>query len=173
MTRLSTNTLVPSLRGPGSRQFLPFTAFVPVVPSLGFGKRFEMVRDLEKQANFVEDDLDLLDSDTAGLSFDFAKPVKFTFQFGNKTARLTIHGNVTGLTRLDKVPLEEVLLIHSGEFKRGYGSATAPRREPTAELDVAVFELKALLESLPSVDEVSRIEIADFIYGEGGSHFPL
>jgi hypothetical protein len=144
---------------------------VPVVPNLGFGKRFEMIRDLEKQANFVEDDLDLLNSETAGISFDFAKPVKFTFQFANKTARLTIHGNVTGLTRLDKVPLEEVLVINSGEFKRGTGSATAPRREPTAELDTAVFELKTLLETI--VEEVSRIDIAGFIYGEGGSHFPL
>ena len=58
MTRLSTHTLVPSLRGPGQKQFIPFTVFVRVVPDLGFGKRFEMIRDIEKKAEEAIDCLD-------------------------------------------------------------------------------------------------------------------
>ena len=171
MTRLSTHTLIPSLRGFGSRQFIPFTAFARVIPNLGFGRRFEMVRDIEKQADLVEDELDSLDSDSAGISFDFAKPVLFTHQFADKTARLTIHGNVTGLTVLDKNPIEDVTIDFNGGARIGQGSATAPRRTPTAELNAAVTELKALLETI--VDGIFRIEIAGFIYGRGGLHFPL
>lgn len=169
MTRLSTHTLVPSLRGPGQKQFIPFTAFAFVVPDLGFGKRFEMVRDLEKQADLVEDGLDGLSSETSGIDFDFAKPVLFTHQFADKTARLTIHGNVTGLDRA-KIFIAESLVIHSGEFKTGTGSVTAPKRVPTAELNSAVAALKTILEILV---DISRIEIAGFIFGKGGSHFPL
>lgn len=170
MTRLSTHTLVPSLRGPGSRQFIPFTVFARVVPNLGLGRRFEMVRDLEKQADLVEDDLDTLDSDSAEISFDFATPVAFTPQFADKTARLTIHGNVTGLTLLDKRPIDDVTVDFNGGARTGQGSATAPRRVPTTELDAAVTELKILLEAI--VDDIFRIEIAGFIYGQGGLHFP-
>ena len=87
MTRLADNTLVPSLRGPGGKKFVPFTAYIRLVADPAFGKRFETVRDLERQANVIEDALiAFVDAETENdISFDFAFPVKFlTKKFASK-----------------------------------------------------------------------------------------
>lgn len=175
MTRLSTDSLTPSLSGTRP-QYVPFTVFARVIPSFGNGKRFEMVRDLEKIANIVEGYLDALSASddtlgTTGVEFDFAIPVKFTFQFAESPARLTIHGNVHGLTPLSNKPLEDKLVISSGEFKTGPGCRNA-QKTPSQELNSAVKDLLAILNTIPYLDDIMRIEMAGFLYGRDGVHFP-
>lgn len=180
MTRLADNPLVSSLSGPGQKKFVPFTAFIRLVPNLGNGKRVEMIRDIEKQANVIQDTLeDLVDAETAGeVSFDLAQPVKFTLQFADKEARATIHGNVrldfgsiTGNTDFTKTPLGTRTVINTGERVDGNSSHNA-QKTTSSVLDSAVSEVKALLED-NGISPVSRIEIAHTIYGSGGLHFPL
>ena len=112
MTRLADNTFVPSLRGPQAIKFVPFTVFARIIPDPGFGRRFETVRSMERIADSAEDVLRTLqESNTDDSRFDFAYPVKSTPQFGDKTARITIHGNADLAGNFTKLPMEEKLLM--------------------------------------------------------------
>ena len=178
MTRLSDNTRVQSLRGPGRVKFVPFTAYAGIIPINGNGKRFETVRDMERIADDVEDALRLLqDSNTEDAKFDFAYPIAATPQFGDKTARVTIHGNADLLDNFTKTPLEEKTVVNVGEQQVGFWAQNA-QKITTTELDEAVKELKSILETAIGLT-IYKIDIAHTIYGSDGStkpghgfHFP-
>ena len=172
MTLLSHSTRRPSLDGPREPKHEPFTAFARVVPTRGFGRRFEMIRDLEKKAQIVEDDLN-----DAG--FNIALPVAFTHPFQQVPARLTIVGFVeVGVGSVGEsgnfapvTPTQGV--IHSGtvigektELKtppqgnQGWGD------DPTSGNMTDVMELKASLEDASTGLEVFYIEYKGVKYGQ-------
>jgi hypothetical protein len=180
MTRLSDDKFSSPVGSLGGRKFTPFTAFVRIVP-LASNKRFEVVRDMQELANVVEDRLaSLSEPDANGEVFlDAANPVKFTPQFGDKTARLTIHGNMksdAGMNTFSgnddgfKQHVEDRLIIHDGQYKTGYGGNNAATRVESSGLDNSVLELIFVFDSIGI--EAYRIEAAGVIYGDGGRHFP-
>lgn len=155
----------------GSNRYfhVPFSCFLRIVPIRG--KRFETVHDEEKAADWAEQQLEAICS-SEGLVFDFTKPVAFTPQFGDKTARLSFHGHACRKTSFTKTPIGERRVINTGEYKTGPGAANASNRIPDPELDTLCKELKAQIETATGY-EVIRLELARFIYGVGGEHFPL
>jgi hypothetical protein len=149
-------------------RYVPFTAFLKSTPIRG--KRFETYRDLEKEANAIEDALAAM-CGTSDIT-DIAQPIKFTPQFGNKSARFTIHGHACGRNTFTKAPVGERRVINAGEYKTGIGAANNSNRIPDPELDTLVSSLKSTIETATG-HSITRIELADFIYGEGGVHFPI
>ena len=173
MARLSLNPKVQSLRGPGGTKFVPFTVYARIIP-FASESRFEVVRSREEIANQAEEALEDIQDGTNSASerFDFAFPIKSTPQFGDETARITVNGNVTDVADFTKTPLEEVLVINAGEFKRGFAAGRAPNRVPSTALNDAVKELKDLIESATGL-LVYKIDMAGFIFGKDGRHFPV
>ena len=180
MTRLSDNPQSATGRR-GGVKFVPFTAFVRVIPDPGFGRRFETVRALEELANQAEENLAAIEDATAGGEVvDFADPVKFTPQFGDKTARLTIHGNISDSSGFTKQSLQQHTVINTGQILNGPGSHNATQ-QPSTELNSIAAEIKDTIEGAigPGLP-VFRLEVAGFIFGDDGSgrissgrHFPL
>lgn len=180
MARLSNDRLTTRDGDKRSEKFVPFTAFIRMVP-IASEKRDEIWRDMQELANTIEDTIQTdyeLDT-TSNIYFDHADPVKFTPQFGDKTARLTIHGNVRsdiGITTYSsndsfvKRHKNERLLIHGGEFKTGYGCHNAAFQESPDGIETSVLEILHVLAQIGV--SPYRIEIAGIIYGEGGRHFP-
>jgi hypothetical protein len=157
---------------PGKAFHIPFTKHVPFTASLKIvpvkGKRFETYRDLEKEANSIEDALLAM----CGVVTDITKPVAFTPQFGNKTARLTISGHACARNTFPKAPVGERRVINAGEYKIGVGASNNSNRIPDSELDSLVVDLKNTIEASTGY-KVIRIEAANHIYGVGGVHFPI
>lgn len=146
---------------------IPFTAYIRVIPIKG--KRFETYRDLEKESDRVLDALQNICS-SDDLVVDIANPVAFTPKFGDKHARLTITGHACFRDTFAKEPVGEHLVINCGEYKSGTGASNNANRVPDSEVDALANELKLQIESA-TVTEVTRIEVARVIYGEGGLHF--
>lgn len=170
MTKLSDNKFSSPFNNKGSVKYIPFTAYIKVIPING--KRFEIIRDLENTANVVEEALDAIET------IDLAKPVKFTPQFGNNSARLTINGNFTttvGSTYSDndnsaKQHIESTQIIHDNGIVSGYGAAHAANRVPDPTI---VSLLREFLNVLADIGLTPyKIEVAGIIFGEGGITIP-
>jgi hypothetical protein len=172
MPLLSTSTQRPDLSGPRGAQFEPFTAFARFVPNKGFGRRLEAVRDLEKQAQFVEDELLL-----AGLNI--ATPVAFTPQFQAVPARFTIVGfvdvSVGSAAPDENAPpvTPTATVIHSGTaFGEATSVLTPPQGQqghgdnPTAQNVTDVVNLKSSLEAASPGLDVFYIEYKGVKYGQ-------
>lgn len=155
--------------------FVPFSCWVKIDPI--HGKRQEVIRDMQKKAEFVEDALDTLcgASDGTGddLAFDYTKPISFIPQFGQKTARLSFVGNACRRDSFTKTPVGERTVVNANEFETGPGASNASNRIPDAEVDALCKSLKASIEAAISPLIVIRLEIAGYIYGVSGSTFPL
>jgi hypothetical protein len=175
MTRLSTDPLVPNPAGAEYGEFSTFTVFARVEPHLGFGRRFDMVRDLEKIANRVEEALKD-SSGSFGVDICVPGPVMFTHQFGQKPARLTI----TGFMQSDKPvrsPVTDRTIDHDNAVQTGPSATGGNLRDgtaPTADEDADVKLLKQTLEAMSSdLQNIFRIELNGVLYGENGRSFPL
>lgn len=141
------------LRRPGGTKFIPFKVYVEVFPTLANGRRFEYVRDLQKIAQFVEEDLQ--DSD-----FNIALPVAYTPQFAQSPPRITIDGydEFSGAVSNDP-PVDQSTqptIIHSGTVpgektaaraKPPSGGDLASGQDPTATTDARVSALKIDVET--------------------------
>ncbi len=166
--------------------WVPFTVHVRVTPARG--KRFVMVRDLQKIATLVYDGLD--DVTTLNL----ARPGGGQQQSYHQYSGLT-HGmaakprigltpaqlQVTGffdVTRdnIQVHPNKDVL--HTGTHETGPTSHSYDAN-PVATINSEVASLKSVLESnitaaLPSgvTFSIFRLDYAGVVYGDRGYHFP-
>jgi len=146
-----------------------FKAFASILPFEG--KRWEIFRDMERIANSVESEITTHLSATITIS----TPVAFTPQFGDKTARLTIVGNVLESTAL-RTDRTDAHFDHDNGLAEGQvGGPNMARTDPLAAVDARVKSLKALLESvsLNLQNHIYKMEYAGCVYGEGGRSFPL
>jgi len=151
---------------------VPFSVQLRVDPIRG--KRFETIRDLETQANYLETLLEsICNSTTDGeIDFDFTKPIAFTQQYGDKPARFSFHGHLCRRNSFPKDYLGSRTIISDNQYKTGDWATNQSNRIPDSEFNTIVFDFKNLIESTTSL-VVIKLEIARFIYGSGGSHFPL
>jgi len=180
MTRLSENTRVSQLQT--QARYIPFTAYARIVPDTGFGRRFERIRDREKLADLIEDRLRAIDEDITAITieeYDIAFPIASTPQFGNKPARVTIHGNWRWPDGIgfNKLPVGEQTVISSGEFKTGPASHNAASVVASEDLLTAVRMIKSDLETACTEGSETflnliKMDVAGLIFGEGGRSFP-
>jgi hypothetical protein len=180
MTNLSDSTRAQ--RNETMTYHVPFKAYLRVVPDKD-GRRWTSVRDLQKLAQFIEDEL-------VASGWNIATPVAATTQFGDSTARITLIGFVAydADARLNIPPTDSVNLIHSGTVP---GEKTAPisgdpgggnlglSQDPTASVDAEVALLIADLEGATSgsayIGTVALIEVIEYnsvVYGRGGRSLP-
>lgn len=161
------------LLGINRSKHVPYSCELKITPI--HGKRQEVAHDLEKLSNLAEAALvDVSCLATDGISFDFTRPVAYTPQFANKSARLTFHGHLCRLDDPDtfvKAPVGERIVINTGEFKTGQDASRQNNRIPDAQLNSLVSDFKAIIESATGLT-VQRLEVARVIYGRGGFHFP-
>jgi hypothetical protein len=153
---------------------VPFTCFLRITP-LRPAKREETIREVEKNIAFVESVLDNLCGAGSGsdgtLSFDYTKPVAYTPQFGDKTARLSFNGHICRRDAFAKTPVGERIVVNAGQFWVGPGASNASNRQPDVQLDSVVADFKAIIEAATGL-VVIRLEVARYIYGAGGTTFP-
>ena len=176
MTILSTGPLSVS---PYAYQgvYTPFTLYgeLKQTSSLTFsGNRWERIRQLEKTANIIELTL-------RSESVDIAYPVKFTNQFGNEPARVTINGNwgdgnrseVTAGTKPPAKIAADVDRINANVVETGQGSFNAADLDPDPAVDELVSDIKAFFESkVGTLIEVMALDVHGVMYGRRGRHFP-
>lgn len=180
MTRLSENTLVPQANT--QARYVPFTAYARIVPDTGFGRRFERIRDREKIADDIEDRLRDIDEDITVVTiedYDIAFPIASTPQFGNKPARVTIHGNWRWPDGVEftKTPVGEQTVVSSGEIKTGPSSHNAASMVADSDLLSAIRTIKEDLETActdgsETFLNIIKMEVTGMIFGEGGRSFP-
>jgi hypothetical protein len=153
-------------------KFVPFTIFLKADPFPG--NRSEKIKYLERQAARIEDQLeDFCDTGSdPNLTFDFAKPVAFTVQFGEQTARYTVTGHVCKRASFTKLPFGEQLVVSDNREQTGIGAGNASNIEPAAEVNIIAENLKDDFETATGL-EVIRVEIAGYIYGFKGVHIPI
>lgn len=155
--------------------FVPFTAFLRIEPIQG--KRSEVVRDMQKKAAYVENALEDLcqgagtGTDAEETEFDFAKPVAYTPAFGDKPARLTIHGHACRRTSFTKTPVGNIEYDNDGVEVTGVAAGNPSNRTPSTDLKNLCRALKAALESASGFT-CYRLELAGYIFGLTGTHFP-
>jgi hypothetical protein len=174
MTRLSTDLLKSNLAGPTYGQWSNFTVFSRVDPIEG--KRFEIIRDIEKIANRVEDDLRNMILGSFGAQIEIPGPVMFTPQFGQKPTRLTI----TGFMLSDKPvrsPLTDKQVDFQNQIITGPSTTGGNIRDgvnPTADQDDDVKILKSALETASPdlAGRIYRIELNGVAYGLDARSFP-
>lgn len=174
MTALSTSLRQPAANEDFTRVYVPFTAFVKITPIRG--KRFETIRDCERIAQEVEDDIATLCGSTELIAFDYAKPIAYTPAFGDKTARLTITGNACALAAFTSTPVGKQNVDSDNKEQTGVGAGNASNRVPDAQTDALCKSLKVAIESAISgvvgAGSIYRLEIAGYIYGVSGTSFP-
>jgi hypothetical protein len=167
------NLIKPAANSANPYKFVPFTAFLRIEPVQG--KRMERYFDMQKAAAYVETSLDDFCNSTEDKFLEFAKPIAFTPAFGNKPARLTIHGHACRRIGFTKYPTGEHTLDYDGTRLTGGGCGNSANRIPDPDLDTICMELKNGFENI-SINGLNlqalRIEVAGFIYGQGGLTFP-
>lgn len=172
-------------------RWVPFTAHVRVVPARG--KRFEYIRDLQKIATRVYDEL--VDDSTISIatpgggqhqSFSghrhgglsgMTDGLAVKPQIGQTPAQIQITGFLDSSD--DNAPVHpDKQLLHTGNSESGVGGGHGWLTNPNAEVDTYVSSVKTSLETalttvLGSTDwNVFRIDIAGVVYGDRGYHFP-
>jgi hypothetical protein len=170
MSVLADTPGAPAVLGTNREKHVPYTVYLNV--NVQKGKRFERIRDLKRKANEIEDDLETIECDgTTNISFDFTKPVAFTRQYGDIPPRFSFHGHICHRSSFVKAPVGERVVINSGEYKTGPGASNRSNRVPDTELDQIASAFKDLIETTTGCT-MQRLELARYIYGRGGVHFP-
>lgn len=173
--------------------FIPYTAWIKVVPKFGQGARLSYMRSLEKMAWAVETQL-------LAANFKIATPVASTQQFGDNYARLTIVGfdpktQISGTPTINNAPTTKIQYIHSGTYPGektalhagSEGGSLSAGQDPTARVNAAVKALRnamfaAVNTALSGMsigftkDNINAIEYNGVKYGvkkQGGRSFPI
>lgn len=161
---------------------LPFTAYIHIGQISG--KRFEQIRDLQKTASIIYDELisdaDLTIATPGGGQHRFGAGLGTAVKprIGLNLAQLTVTGYYA-VNEKNFIPQPLRPMIHDGEFSEGYNGANAWVNNPTSSTDGYVSSLKTKIETAltnAGADpdwEVHKIEILGVIYGTNGHHFPL
>lgn len=175
----ASSTRKPNQMGPVSDKQVPFTVFAhypsSVVESVGFRRRFEVYRDLEKGSIRIEDAL--LDA-----GFNIATPVAFTFQMAQIPARYTIVGYASEADLLGTAAGDPVVdpglepdskLIHSGTIDGEKTAVTEPFQgnqgwgdDPTDTNRSYALTLKSAMESAVPNLRIFYMEINGVKYGQ-------
>lgn len=179
MPLYSSSTRRPNLMGPVHDKQVPFIAYAnypsSVVESLGFRRRFEVFRDLEKGSIVIE--TALLDA-----GFNIATPVAFTIQMAQTPARYTIVGfasevdllgGTTGDPVVDPGVEPNTQITHSGTIDGEKTSLMTPPQghqtwgdTPTDTNRNYAFTLKSALESAVSGLRIFYLDINGVKYGQ-------
>ena len=146
---------------------VPFTAYLKATP-IG-GKKFETERNLQKEADNIEQLLSTI-CDSEGTQFSYASPIAYTRQFGNATARFTIHGHACPRTTFTNNNFDQNRVINTGQYQVG-AQYNAGNLTTTAEINTSVRNLKNQLENATG-HIVFKMIYANIIFGESGTHFP-
>lgn len=165
MTRLSTGVRGHTFQV-SQYTWIPFIVYLDVTLS-GTGNRWEKISEIEEFANKTEDLL-VAYSESVNLDLEVSRPVKFTRQFGDNRARMTVNGHIKkDSTEENKVPLAETTVINAGEARTGYDGSHAVSKDPTDYFDALAVELKDLFEAETN-SKVLKLDLAGIIYGNGG-----
>jgi hypothetical protein len=183
MSDLSMETINPSFGDAQDALHIPFTAHIRVVPSLGTGKRRQMLAELRKKARLVEADL-------LAAGFNIATPVAYTPQIGDSTARLTITGFLERSRAVNNrqatAPTEDVKIIGTGndqgqrtaEITGNVGGSLSWGQDPTVQTDNEVKLLREAMDNASTeytLKDIIHIEYNGVKYGVkkfGGRSFP-
>lgn len=159
----------------GTQLYTPFVLYGELrqTDQLTFGgdTRWEKIRALEKVSNIIETQLRNED-------IDIAYPVKFTNQFGNEPARVTINGNwnhdnVTSGTTPPLKIADDVDRINTNVVYTGQGAFNSADLIPSSDVDDIVSEIKSWFESvIGDFINVMTLEVNGILYGRRGRHFP-
>ena len=179
--------------------FVPFVAHIKVVPSrLQRGKRFELVRDLQRLGTVVFEELDDIPSINiaepgGGQHRNFGRFSDLQYgtavkpQIGNTPAQLMITGFIN-FDIANEQPHPNTQLIHghvdgvqaSQSGPKGNQSWLGLEGNPTADVEAEVITLKALIDgALASVTDSTgnpvtlfRLDYKNIIWGDRGHTFP-
>ena len=158
MNFYSTSTGEPNPMGPVALKFQPFTVCARVVPSTGYGRRFESVRDLERLALNLYNEIE---PDMVSAGITISAPFSVTPQFGNMPARITFNGFAAPVAAENISPVTPTAtIIHSGSVDGEKTSVMTPYQgtqgwgdKPTAAVIARVLVLKnALLAASPTLE---------------------
>jgi len=165
-------------------KYIPFTAHIRVVPHRANGKRLEYVRDGQKIAVRIYEELEdvasiHIASPGGGQSADVGKTIKgmaFKPQMGQVPAQLMITGFYEYTEIVNNYPQKQV--ISGGEYQEGYAGSHGWNVNPISAVDTMAKSVKAILETAASSvlgnDDwnIFKLDINGVLYGSGGFHFP-
>lgn len=166
MTLYSTSTRQPDGRGPAGTKHISFKARFKVLPDQAFGRRMEYVRDLEKIAQFAEEELIENEDSSTSVTFKIARPVAYKPQIGQVPAHIEIYGFVNNDDTPNDPPLTPLSLIHSGTApgeKTSVIEGTASGdistgQEPKSQFEMRAAEIRDTLENiLSTIDKIENI----------------
>jgi hypothetical protein len=174
MTRMATDPRSPNPAGPTYGQWSNFTVFSRVDPIEG--SRFEIIRDIEKIANQVEDDIKNMVVGSFGVQIEMPGPVMHTPQFGQKPTRLTFTGFMLSEKPV-RPPLTDKQVDSDNRTIGGPSTIGGNIRDgvnATADQDDDVRLLKATLETISPwlAGRIYHIELNGVTYGVDGRSFP-
>jgi len=175
----ASSTRKPNQMGPVGDKQVPFIVYAhypsSVVSTVGFRRRFEVYRDLEKGSIIVEDAL--LDA-----GFNIATPIAFTLQMAQAPARFTIVGfaseadllgTAAGDPTVDGGLKPETWLIHSGTIDGEKTEVKQPPQgnqswgdDPTDTNRAYVATLKSALEAAAPGLNIFYMEVNGVKYGQ-------
>jgi hypothetical protein len=150
---------------------VPFTAFLRANPILG--KRQETYESLKRESAILETLLEnVCGGATYTISFDFAKPIAFTPQFGDKPYRFTVTGHACKRTTFDKNVVGTRWVDADNRGIQGPAAANKSNETPSSDVNDVAKELVMILETTTGL-QVYKLTVAGYIFGEKGAHIPL
>jgi len=152
-----------------SEKYVPFTAYLSISPING--KREEVRREFEILSERIEQILENFCGGSEGMVFDFAKPVAYTPQFGNHTARFTINGHACKRNVFTNLPVGQQQIDCDNKLQVGNGAGNAANIVPSIALDAVAHELVTTLEAALGL-RVFKIKVAGYDYGFKGTTIP-
>lgn len=173
----SNSTMSDSQYGPRPTP-IPFIAYLRYVPTESGGRRLVTMRDGQNTARMIQEDLQ-----SGG--WTIATPVTFVPQFGNKTARITVHGFFDTHVDGNFHPTTQQDVIHSGTVP-GEKTSTYPMdpgggnlawgQDTVTQLDDMVADLVTSMEIASDIigedATIDQITVMGVNYGRGGRSFP-
>ena len=126
MTYLSTGAMSQNLYV-NKDGFVPFVVHAAFNAPAGYGKKWELINEIEKNLNIIENMFVAFETgqyDSSGdVTIEFSLPLKYTRQFGDKPVEFTINGNAKIIPKssIANPPTEDVYNDASRGLS-GYGA---------------------------------------------------
>lgn len=175
-------------------RWIPFTAFIKIVPSLGDGKRFEIIRNAQKLAINLYDEIPNYDSGniqladpSGGQQNNFsnanslgllAKGAAYKPQFGQSPAQLTLSGFYKSESK-NVFTMAETMRFSGNETYTG-SAVHLNDALPTNTVFSEVSSLYSILNNACNAAfptdvpySVFRIEYNGLVFGDRGLTFPV
>lgn len=152
--------------------FVPFTCYLRIDPIRG--KRQETYQHALILAALAETDLTNLctsSGGSAGLDFDYSKPLSYIPQFGNIPARLSFTGNVCRRSTYTKTPEGVQTIDNDNTVKTGMGAGNNATNVSDPIVTQLAHDFKYSIEAATGLSVV-RLEISGQVFGMGGTTLP-